>query len=161
MPSSNNFDQSFNYQGVYPCPVCRLGEMESLPMMEALSCQVCQHFFTANLEKQQLVMVDRDPPLIWQWNGKNWVGAHLQGVELGWGYSVAAIAFTVLPPLLIGFANYLFPPVPGSRLSWLPNAWALLALLTHLAIIGWLVLEFYQFPLRTYFRVRRQQLFGR
>jgi len=40
--------------GVYPCPVCRLGQLKALPTMDAIACDFCRHIFTVNLEKQQL-----------------------------------------------------------------------------------------------------------
>ena len=103
-----------SYQGIYPCPVCRLGQIEALPLMEAMACDFCRHIFTANPERQQLKLVSRQPPLIWRWNGRNWTAAHLEGVELGWGYWIAAAALVLLPPSLIGLTVYAFPPTPGT-----------------------------------------------
>ncbi len=143
---------------VYPCPVCRLGRIKTLPLMDALACEFCRNFFETNLEKQQLKLVSRQPPLIWRWNGKNWVEAHLEGVELGWGYILAAIMLVALPTILIGLTIYAFPPTPGTHLSWLPYVWAVLTFLSHLGIIGWLTIEFYQFPVGAYLRAIRQYL---
>ncbi|MCU0540716.1 MAG: hypothetical protein MUE44_00840 [Oscillatoriaceae cyanobacterium Prado104] len=147
-----NSTRRFNSQDTYPCPVCRTGQISTLPLMDALACNFCQHIFTASEERQILKMVDRSPPVIWHWNGKRWIGAHLEGVEFGWPYLAAAIGLIFLPPALLALAAYYFPPVPGSRLSWLPAAWTGLAFLSHLGIVLWLVVEFYQFPVATYFR---------
>jgi len=106
-------------------------------------------------------MADRQPPLIWRWNGRKWAEAHLEGVELAWGYWVGSIAFVVLPTTLLGLTVYTRPPIPGSPLSWLPTVWTGLAFLLHLAIVVWLVIEFYEFPVWAYLRNRRQNLFGR
>ena len=160
MPNSNKL-ASFNYQGIYPCPVCRLGQISGMPLMDAMACDFCDQIFTADLEKQQLKMPSRQPPLIWRWNGRIWTGAHLEGVELGWGYWLAALVLVILPPSLIGLTLYTFPPTPGTPLSWLPYVWTGLAFLSHVGIIGWLVVEFYQFPVGAYLRIRRQHLFGR
>ena len=160
MHNSKNSARYFSYQEVYPCPVCRLGQLKALPLMDAMACDFCRNIFTANLEKQQLQMPSRQPPLIWRWNGRNWTGAHLEGVELGWGYFLAAIALVALPTTLIGLTAYSFPPTPDTPLSWLPIAWTGLAFLSHLGIIGWLVIEFYQFPVGAYLRVMRQHLLG-
>ena len=146
-----------SYQGIYPCPVCRLGHIEALPLMEAMACDFCRHIFTAHPERQQLKMVARQPPLIWRWSGKNWTAAHLEGVELGWGYWIAAAALVLFPPSLVGLTIYAFPPTPGTPLSWLPYFWTGLTLFAHLGIIGWLLVEFYQFPIGVYLRVMRQQ----
>lgn len=160
MPSSKNL-ASFNYQGVYPCPVCRLGQISGMPLMDAMACELCHHIFTGDLEKQQLKMASRQPPLIWRWNGRNWTGAQLEGMEFGWGYWLAAFALVVLPPTLIGLTLYAFPPIPGTPLFWLPYVWTGLAFLSHMGIIGWLVVEFYQLPVRAYLRIRWQHLFER
>ena len=151
---------TFDYQGVYPCPVCRLGELNALALMDAMACSFCSQIFTANLEKQELKMPSRQPPLVWRWDGRNWTGAHLEGVELGWGYWLAAGAFVFIPPTLIGLATYAFPPTPDTPLSWLPYVWTGLGFLSHLGIMGWLAIEFYQFPVETYLRVIRQRLLG-
>lgn len=161
MHNSKDKNHPFNFLGVYPCPVCRLNQLKAMPLMDAMACDCCRHIFIADLERQLLKMVDRHPPLTWRWNGKTWKGVHLEGVELGWTAWIFAIALVVLPTSIIGVAAYTFPPEPGTTLSWLPVAWTGLTFLAHLAIVGWLVTEFYQFPLRIYLRVRRQQLFGR
>ncbi len=161
MYSSVDRSHDFSYQGIYPCPVCRLPQLQAMPLMDAMACDCCRHIFTADVERQQLKMVDRQPPLIWHWNGKNWQGAHLEGVEWGAAYWIFAMGLVLLPTTIIGLAAFSFPPEPDSTLSWLPLAWTVLTFLSHLAIILWLVAEFYQFPIRTYLRIRGQQLFSR
>jgi len=150
--------QSFTDTGEYPCPVCHYGQISTLALMDAFACNFCQHIFIPNLEKQVLKMADREPPMSWRWNGKNWIGAHLEGVELGWGYAVAAIGLIFLPSTLLGLAAYYFPPIPGTKLSWLPVAWTGLAFLSHLGIVLWLLTEIYQFPVRVYFRALWRRL---
>ncbi|MDP8935092.1 MAG: hypothetical protein M3N42_13370, partial [Cyanobacteriota bacterium] len=49
----------FNDQDTYPCPVCRTGQISTMPMMDALACNFCQHIFTASVERQSLQMADR------------------------------------------------------------------------------------------------------
>ncbi|MBV8886360.1 MAG: hypothetical protein JO235_20530 [Chroococcidiopsidaceae cyanobacterium CP_BM_RX_35] len=161
MPSQTKSATCFNYQGVYPCPVCRLGQIQALPLMEAMACDFCHHIFTVNLEKQQLQMPSRQPPLTWHWNGRNWTGAQLEGIELGWAYWLAAAALVLLPTTLIGLTVYAFPPTPDTPLSWVPTVWVWFAFVSHLAIIGWLVIEFYQFPIGAYLRVMRRRLLRR
>jgi hypothetical protein len=129
--------------------------------MDALACDCCHHIFTAEPERQLLKMADRQPPLTWRWSGKNWIAARLEGVEWGWIYWLFAIALVILPTTIIGMSAYLFPPDPSSRLAWLPVAWTGLVFLSHLGIVGWLVIEFYQFPVWAYLRIRRQQWLGR
>lgn len=158
MHNSHNSAKCFSLEGVYPCPVCRVGEISALSLMDAMACHFCRHIFTVNVEKQRLQMADRQPPLIWRWNGRMWVGAHLQGVEFGWTYWVASAVFILLPSTLMGFAAYAFPPLPDSPLSWLPTVWTGLTFFSHLTIVGWLVIEFYQFPVVAYLRAMRQRL---
>lgn len=158
MQSSNNSDNIFNYQGIYPCPVCRLGKIQTLPLMEAMACECGSHLFTADMEKQQIKMPERQPPLTWFWNGKTWTGAHLEGFKWGWVEKLFAVGFVMLPTAIIGLAAYTFPPSPDSFLSWLPVAWVGLTFLSHVLITIWLIVEFYQFPVWTYLRLRLRQL---
>lgn len=147
-----------NFEDAYPCPVCRLGQIRNLPLMDAFACDLCNHIFEANLERQQISMVSRQPALIWRWNGSQWVEAQLEGMELSWGYTLAAIALVAIPTALMGLAIYAFPPTPGTPLFWIPYVWAGLVFLSHLGIIVWLVIEFYQFPVGVYLRAIRQRL---
>lgn len=158
LPDSAN---RLHYQGIYPCPICRVGQIQGMPLMDAMACEACRHIFVADLEQQLLKMTDRQPPLTWRWTGKTWVGAHLQGVEWGWVTWIFAAVFVILPATLIGVAAYTFPPTPGSRLAWLPLVWTGLTFLFHLAVIIWLLMEFYQFPLGVYLRTRRRRLLRR
>lgn len=148
----------FSFDDVYACPVCHLGKIKGLPLMDAMACEFCHQIFTINLEKQQLQMPARQPPLVWRWNGKQWTDAHLEGVELSWGYILAAIALVVLPTILIGLVAYYKPPVANVPFSWVPTVWTGLTFISHLVIICWLVIEFYQFPLSTYLKAIQQRL---
>lgn len=159
MDKLKNLDRQLNAQDIYPCPICRVGEISTLPLMEAMACRFCNHIFTPDLEKQQLQMADREPPLVWRWNGKNWTEAQLKNVEMGWGYILGGIALIVLPTFLIGITVYARPPVYGSPLSWFPVFWTGLTFLLHLGIIIWLIIEFYEFPLWAYLRRKCESLF--
>lgn len=161
MHSVKNKSYRLGDREVYPCPVCRLSQLKTMPMMDAMACDCCNHIFTTDLERQLIKMADRQPPLSWHWNGKTWTGAHLEGVEWGWSYWLFAVALVLLPTSLIGMAAYTFPPTPDTTLSWLPAAWTGLTFLSHLAIVLWLVIEFYQLPIWAYLRVWRQRLFRR
>ena len=161
MHSSNNSATYFSEHEVYPCPICLYGQISPLSLMDAMACDSCRHIFTTDIEKQQIKMADRQQPLIWRWNGKKWTEAHLEGAELGWGYWLGGITFVILPTTLLGLTVYTRPPIPGSALSWLPTVWTGLAFLLHLAIVVWLVIEFYEFPIWAYLKSRQQNLFGR
>lgn len=148
----------FHVKGEYSCPVCRHGKVSEMPMMEAFSCNFCQHIFTTNFEKQLLKMADSQLPLTWYWNGKTWKGIHREGVEIGWSYLVVALAFVLLPTGIVTTGMYLFPSSPDSLLHWLPLAWAILTFCAHLFCVIWLAIEYYQFPIFLYVRAIRRKL---
>jgi hypothetical protein len=152
MANSSILSKSLNFQEDYPCPVCRIGKISQMPMMEAMSCDFCHEIFTINLELQQIKMPSREPALVWKWNGFKWSESQLVGVELGWGYGLAAIAFIIFPTSLIGITAYYFPPHPSSPLSWIPSIWTVLTFILHLAIIVWILIEVYQIPIMAYVR---------
>lgn len=159
--NSSEPSKRLNYHDVYTCPVCRHGEIAALSLMEAFACNFCRHIFTANLEQQVLKMADSQLAIAWRWNGRTWQGVGSDKTELNWGYRIAGIAFVLLPTTLVGLGAYFFPPLPESDLSWFPWAWTGLTFLAHLACIGWLVLEYYQFPIALYLRLLVQRLFAR
>ncbi len=156
MPKTKILSTQLNYHDMYPCPACRVGKISHMPLMEAMSCDFCHQIFTVNLEKQHVKMPSRQPPLLWRWNGYSWTEGQLEGVELGWGYALAAVAFVFFPTALMGIVAYNFPPHPSAPLSWIPYIWAALTLISHLSIIVWLVIEVYQIPIDAYFRAVRQ-----
>lgn len=157
MTSFTKNNNNLNYHSAYNCPVCRHGEISAIPLMEAFACNFCQHIFTANIDKQLLKIADSQLPLIWRWNGQRWTRVLREGMELGWGYGVAGVAFVVLPTSIVGLGAYLFPPIPGTALAWFPLFWTILTFSAHLACMGWLVIEYYQFPVLMYLRALRRR----
>ena len=147
-----------NDHDVYPCPVCRHGEVAAMPLMEALACNFCHHIFTLDLEQQVLKMVDSQLPLTWYWTGQTWKRIQKKNLTLGWVYGFLSLGFVILPTSLTGLCAYIFPPIPHSPLSWLPVTWVLLTAICHSAIISWLLIAYYQFPLKRYLQEIRQQL---
>lgn len=156
-----NLPKDFNQQGVYPCPACRLGQIQALSLMDAMACNACRHIFTTNLEKQWLLMVDRTPPIVWHWTGKHWIGAQAEGVQLGWGFWLSAVAFVLLPPTLIGVSACAVASTPGTSFPLFSIGWAGLTFLLHLALVGRSVVGFYRFPIGTFFSVMRRKLLSR
>ena len=148
----------FHIKGEYSCPVCRHGKVSEMLMMEAFSCNFCQHIFTTNFEKQLLKMADSQLPLTWYWNGKTWKGIHREGVEIGWSYIAVALAFVLLPTAIVGSGMYLFPASPDSLLYWLPLAWTAVTFCAHLFCVVWLIIEYYQFPIFLYVRALKRKL---
>ena len=161
MLNFTNLVTDFNYQGTYPCPVCRLGQIKALALMDAMACDSCRHIFNGYIEKQRLFLADRQPTQIWCWNGRTWVGAHAEGVKLGWGYLLIAAAFVLLPPTLIGLSAYFLLETTDRAESWLPGVWTGLTFLSHLGIIGCAVVGFYQFSIGITLKVMRQHLLGK
>ncbi|MEL6440819.1 MAG: hypothetical protein AAFQ80_16380 [Cyanobacteria bacterium J06621_8] len=148
----------FHHQGEYPCPVCRHGKIEEMPFMETFACNFCQHIFTTNYDKQLLKMVDSQLPLTWYWNGKVWKGIHREGTDGGWAYLVFATIFVLLPTAIISIGVYMYPPISGSLLSWVPVFWTILTFLAHLLCVVWLIIEYYQFPIFLYIRALKRKL---
>jgi hypothetical protein len=149
--------QDFNLNGIYPCPVCRHGQLTAMSLMEALYCNFCNHIFTVDLQQKLLQMGDTQIALKWYWNGKKWQNRPIEGTQLGWGYGIAGIIFVVLPPTIVGASAYFFPPLPESSFLGFPVVWTILTFLAHLGFLGWLMLEFYQFPFGLYFRAIRRR----
>lgn len=143
---------SLDYHHDYPCPLCRQGHITNLALMDAFACDCCQHIFSADLERQVLTAVDTQLPMSWQWNQKTWTRVNPEGVNFGRLYLVLGTLWVLLPTAIVGIASYLFPPLPGSSLSWLPWFWTVITFLSHLFCLVWLVLEYYQFPVRVYLR---------
>ena len=148
----SNYQQNFNLSNTYPCPVCRHGDIDTLPLMEALACNFCNHIFVPNLEQQILKMADSQLPLSWRWDGRHWRSLRQEEVDFSWLYLVAAIAFVAFPTSIVSLGAYFFPPLPGTPMSWFPLFWAVLTLFSHLACLAWLLVEYYQFPLGLYLR---------
>lgn len=150
MSKSQIFPKSLNLKEDYPCPVCKVGKIGEMPLMEAMCCNFCQEIFTVNIEQQQLKMPSREPALTWHWNGFKWTQTQILGVELGWPYQLAAVAFVILPTSLVAITAYYFPPSPHVTLYWLPYIWTILTFIAHLTIILWLWIEIYQIPVTAY-----------
>ena len=158
MPNSKLLKSSFDYKGEYPCPLCRVGKITHLTLMEAMSCDFCHQIFSVDIEQQQIKMPSRQPPLIWNWNGFHWTEAQLEGVELGWGYVLAALAFIFIPTMFVGGIAYNFPPKSDMPLTWIPSIWTGFTFLCHFIIIFWLFIEIYQIPVMAYWRALQQRL---
>lgn len=141
-----------DYHNDYICPLCRQGRIAGLTLMDAFACDCCQHLFSADLERQILTSVDTQLPITWQWNQKNWTRVNPEGIKIGRGYLILGIIWVLLPTAIVGLAAYIFPPLPGSSLAWLPVFWTVITFLSHLFCLLWLVLEYYQFPVRMYLR---------
>lgn len=158
MPNSTNSHSNLSFDGTYRCPVCRHGEISAMALMDAFACNFCRHIFTADIPKKSVKLADSSSPITWYWNGKDWRGGQRNGVPLGWGVAIGAIAFVLLPTSLVALSAYLFPPTPGSRLSWLPTFWIGLTFFSHFWFVASLVIEYYQFPVFAYLNALQRRL---
>ncbi|MCW6035919.1 hypothetical protein K4A83_06485 [Spirulina subsalsa FACHB-351] len=139
-----------------PCPVCRSGELTSLTLMDAMSCNFCRHIFVPNGEPDVLTLADSAVALTWRWNGKRWLGVQHGGTIVGWEAGLLGAAFVLFPTMVMGFSAYLFPPLPGSPWAWFPLFWTGLTFCAHLVCVVWLAVEYYQFPVQLYLRAIQQ-----
>ena len=130
--------------GTYPCPICRHGTVSPMPLMETFGCDFCRHIFSPNFTEQVLRVEDSAQPLRWQWQGKKWRPARYTDPTLNRSLWLMSGAIALVPPLLIGGSQYLFPPLPGSALSPFPQLWLGAAILTHPLIASWILLEHHQ-----------------
>jgi hypothetical protein len=161
MPKTFDEIRRLSFEEPYPCPVCRRGQLNGMVMMDAFACSFCRHIFTASLEQQILRLADSPSPLVWVWTGAVWQGKSQLETSLGWGLGFAIALFILLPTTLVGCGAYYFPPLPGSRLAWLPLVWVFLTFLLHGLCIGWLLLEYYQIPVVLYCQALGDNLFNR
>ena len=148
----------FHEQGEYNCPVCRHGKISRMTLMETFACNFCQHIFTTDFERQEIKMADSQLPLSWQWQGKHWQGVRKDTKDLKWTYLLLCLAFVGIPTLIVAIATYVFPPLPGSALSWLPLFWVWLTFFAHLFCLIMLVIEYYQLPIMLYLSALKRRL---
>lgn len=159
--NSKDSASNFSGDGGYTCPVCRYGQISAMPLMDALACNFCRHIYTFDPIKQSLTMADSASPLTWRWNGRSWQDANRNGDELTWGVGLGAIALVLLPTTLVGLSAYIFAPIPGTPLSWVPTFWIGLTFVTHFAFVVSVVIEYYQFPVLTYLQAMQRRLLRR
>lgn len=150
-----------SYEGTYLCPVCRHGHIQTLTLMDAFACDFCRHIFTANLQEQSVQVVDSSQPMGWRWNGRTWRVVYRDDFNLTFVIWAVGTALVALPPGLVWLSSHTFPPLEGSRWSWLPGVWVGLTFSVHFLLVLWLITEHYQFPLYVSVKVKLRQWLGR
>ncbi|XQQ06338.1 MAG: hypothetical protein EDM05_69180 [Leptolyngbya sp. IPPAS B-1204] len=153
--------RSLSLQDSYICPVCRHGQISALTLMDAFACNFCRHIFTANLQNQTVQVVDSSQPLTWRWTGRNWQSTYRDDPSLTAVVWFASIVLVLLPASIVWLMAFLFPPLPGSVLSWFPSVWLGCTFGIHLLMVGWLLAEHYQLPIYIASRVRLREWLGR
>lgn len=133
-----------DYKDVYPCPICRHGEITSLVLTEAFACNFCRHIFTADMDENTVRVEDSSQPLSWRWNGRQWQSVHREDFDLTLVIWVVGLALIVFPPTLVWFTYRSWPPLPSPTL--LPMLWTAVTFTAHLFLVAWLLAEHYQFP---------------
>jgi len=153
---SLNMVQTLNYSQTYPCPLCLRGEIQAFPLMDAFGCNFCRHIFSANLEEQVVDLADGQVPRRWYRQGQEWI---TKDQDVLWGYGLLGLVLIILPTTIVGLGVYCFPPLPHSRLSWLPNLWIWLTLIFHASFLAWLTAVYFQFPFESYVRLWQERLY--
>lgn len=167
MPSSSvaldNLDLSksgLNFQGIYPCPICRHGQISELALMEAFACNFCRHIFTADLLAQSLRVEDSSQAYVWCWTGDRWRPARPDNYPLTLLVWIGSLLLILLPPGLIWLSYHTFPPLPDSPWYWFPILWAITTFCLHTGFVFWLLAEHQQLSLYVILKVRLQRLVG-
>jgi hypothetical protein len=153
---SNSGWRSLQYDACYPCPFCRQGQIQCLTLMEVFSCGLCDRIFSVNLPQQSLALETGSGPrgLRWYWSGYSWQSERQRTSGSLLVLWLLSVALTLLPTLLIGVSAYIFPPLPSQDAVSFPIVWAIVTGITHLAMILWFWLEYYQIPVWVMLRVR-------
>lgn len=154
-------NRSLSLEESYLCPVCRHGQITALVLTDAFACDFCRHIFTTNVAEQTVQVVDSSQPMSWRWNGQHWRTAYQDDRPLALVIWLMCLVLVSVPSGLIWLSAYIFPPLPGSRWAWFPSLWAGSAFFIHLSMVGWLLAEYYQFPLYVASKIRLRRWFDR
>ncbi|PZD73082.1 hypothetical protein C1752_02829 [Acaryochloris thomasi RCC1774] len=157
--SSNDSWRRLRYEDSYPCPFCRQGQICGLYLMEVFSCNLCDHIFSSNLPQQTLTLETGAGPRAkqWRWYGDRWQPERQSTGKLTMGLQALSIAIILLPTALISISGYMFPPLPTQASIGFPILWAALTGASHLALVLWFWLEYYQISVWVILRVRLQR----
>lgn len=157
---ANQFQRPLNLGDSYPCPVCRHGTVRALVLTDAFACNFCRHILAADLHKQQVQVVDSTQAIIWSWSGQRWrVVSANRSADMSFLVVFTAAVLVLLPASLVWLSGYVFPPASPATPMPFSSMWAVLTLFAHLALVLWMVGEYYQIPFYIAVKVRlfRQQ----
>lgn len=159
-PSNLQSTCPLNYQDSYHCPLCRHGRLSNLMLMDAFACNICNHIFAANLEQQSIQLTDSPQQLKWVWVNQRWQPVAHTAADPELEVWLLASALVVLPPVLLFLSYWFFPPLPHDGWFWFPWLWTALTLISHAALVLWLLLEHYQVPAYVSLKVSLQRWQG-
>lgn len=131
---------------VFPCPVCRHGQIQALVLTEAFACGFCRHILSADLPQQTVKVIDSNQAIAWIWNGHRWRLQNGASTEMSAIVLITAGVLTIVPASIVWLSGLLFPPLTSASSITFPMMWAFLTFLTHLGLVLWLVGEHYQIP---------------
>ena len=138
--------RSFNLQDTYPCPICRHGTIQSMVMMETLSCSFCRHIFSADLSSQVLRVEDKLPKSAWLWHQGRWTTQTSRNGDMTALVWFTSVFLILIPCLMIALPAYVFPPIGGLQMDSFSMVWGELTLGIHGLLASWLLVEHYQLP---------------
>lgn len=141
--------------GSYPCPICRQGQIEAIVLTDAFACRFCRHILSADLESQQVKVVDSTQPLTWSWTGQQWRLVRGEKAEELTGLVIfTAVVLTVIPASLVWLSGAIFPPLEQEAHIPFSVAWSVITFVSHLIFVLWLIGEYYQIPFYIAAKVR-------
>ncbi|WP_036028637.1 hypothetical protein [Leptolyngbya sp. PCC 6406] len=150
-------ERSLNLTDTYRCPLCRQGDLQALTLIDAFACNFCRHILTADLDRQEVQVVDSSQPITWTWTGQRWQSLSHWGRPLTPLVWITTALLLSLPAGVVSLAGYLFPPLapaPGLPFSLI---WAAITFAAHFLLVLWLLAEHYQFPIYVTMQVRLLQ----
>jgi len=147
--------------GTVPCPLCRLGQLQAVTLMEVLACDGCQHLWQPDWGRQTVQLADSSQFAAWRWTGRHWQPSYRATMVLPQVVWLGSALLLVAPTGLIALSTYLFPPLePRSGLMW-GTVWGTLTFVSHALIVLWVLTAYYQlFPWLT-LQVGLRRLLGR
>jgi len=132
------------HREIYPCPVCRHGEISALFLTEAFACNFCRHIFTCEPETGLLRVEDNAQRLTWRWDGRTWHSINQEDRDLTFVIFGVSLALILLPPMMVLSScwSLLNQGHPGI----IALGWTIVTFLIHLSLIAWMLAEHYQIP---------------
>ncbi len=148
-------ERPLNLNEAFPCPICRQGSIEAIVLTDAFACKFCRHILSANLQEQQVQVVDSNQPLTWLWNGRHWqLMRGDKANELSTLVLFTAAVLVTIPAGLVWLSGALFPPLTPTEGMPFSTLWAIVTFGAHLSFVLWLVGEYYQIPLYIAAKIR-------